>query len=127
MAKRSSPPPSRTPARPVAARPVQAPSTPAAAGPVVEPITEKNIDRIEANVIKEVSRTISTLESGLAKWDGLDNKPDDLVPDFERYKKFHDELENWEATALRSIGKPLTFEQRMERLRDFVRICYAYT
>ncbi len=99
----------------------------AKAPPPAEPITERNIDRIEEETVKEVSRAITVLESALAQWNGLEKKPMELEPDFERYKSFHDALEQWETKSLRAIGKAMTFEQRLDHIREFVNICNTHT
>jgi hypothetical protein len=94
--------------------------------PPPEPITERNIDKIEQETVKEVSRAIMVLESALAQWNGLDKKPQELEEDYERYQSFHDALEDWETKALRSMGKAMTFEQRLEHIREFVSICNSH-
>ena len=93
----------------------------------VEPINEGNIDRIEQETVKEVSRAITVLESALAQWNGMDKKPQELEPDFERYKSFHDALEDWETKSLRSMGKAMTFAERLDHLKEFVSICNSHT
>lgn len=91
-----------------------------------EIITQSNIDRIEKETIAEVSRAITVLESVLAQWDALDKKPKELRDEFVNYKRFHEELTEWETQILRSAGEEMKLDERIKRLSEFVRICNAH-
>ena len=89
-------------------------------------ITRDNVDRIEQETIEKVNHTITVLESSIAAWESSKEKPADLAPSFERYRKFRDALADWAGKALKAKGKKEEFEDKMKRLREFVDICHAY-
>lgn len=89
-------------------------------------ITEKNIEFIEKDTMQKVNRALSALETAIAKWDGAKDKPEDLVPKFKKYKRYHDALAQWEKKMLKNPGRGLDFYARVERLGEFANICYAY-
>ena len=103
-------------------RPIDQSSPPATMGEV----SEASIDGVETEAIDKVNRTITVLEGALATWDAAKEKPMDLKDKFSRYKQFRDALATWETKALRSRGKSDDFDTRVQRLREFVDICYAY-
>ncbi|MDD5172288.1 MAG: hypothetical protein PHF60_04605 [Candidatus ainarchaeum sp.] len=92
----------------------------------IEEISETNIDVVEKEAIEKVNRTITVLEGALATWDAAKEKPVDLKDRFSKYKQFHDALMSWETRALRSKGKTENINSRVQRLREFVDLCYAY-
>ena len=92
----------------------------------IEDISEDNIDLIENQAIDKVNRTITVLEGALATWEAAKEKPMDLKERFMRYRQFRDALAMWETKALRSRGKKEDLNSRVQRLREFVDICYAY-
>jgi hypothetical protein len=102
------------------------PADQSASSAPLEDISETNIDGIEKEAIEKVNRTITILEGALATWDAAREKPMDLRDRFSRYKQFRDALATWETKALRSRGKREDFEARVQRLREFVDLCYAY-
>jgi len=89
-------------------------------------ISEANIEDIETEAIDKVNRTITVLEGALATWDAAKEKPRDLQDRFSRYRQFHDALAMWETKALKSRGQREDFNTRVQRLREFVDLCYAY-
>ena len=96
--------------------------------PPAERITEKNIDDFEKQTIEVTSRAIFVLEDALSKWEALKEKPADLVPEYEKYKGFHDKLVEWAEKILRSRAKgdELDFYARVDRLLEYSRICKEY-
>ncbi|MEW6721945.1 MAG: hypothetical protein AB1324_01645, partial [Candidatus Micrarchaeota archaeon] len=91
-----------------------------------EPITQDNIDRIEKETIANVSRAITVLESVMAQWDALKSQPEDLQGEMAKYRDFHDALTDWETRMLRAAGEGISFDERLDRLREFVNICYSH-
>lgn len=89
-------------------------------------LTESEIEQVENETIEKVSRTISVLESALAKWKVSEKKPEELKEKFARYRRFHDALAQWETDALKARRMKESFDTRVERLRRFVDICYSY-
>ncbi|NYZ73674.1 hypothetical protein H0O00_00870 [Candidatus Micrarchaeota archaeon] len=102
------------------------PANQSATAAPLEDLSETNVDDVEKEAIEKVNRTITVLEGALATWDAAKEKPIDLKDRFSRYKQFHDALATWETKALKSRGKQEDFNTRVQRLREFVDICYAY-
>jgi len=94
---------------------------------LISELTKENIDGVEKETIERVNKTISALEAALATWNGAKDKPADLKERFAGYERLHSALVQWESRALKSRGKEESFEARVERLREFVDICCAYT
>jgi len=92
-----------------------------------EPVSERNIEEVEKETIERANRALSALEVAMAKWDSTQKKPDYLAEKFERYKKLHDVLSDWETQMLRAMGKKENLARRLIRLQEFVRICQYYT
>ena len=97
------------------------------AGGQPELITEATIGDAEQETIHKVSRAISALEKALAEWDASEEKPEHLEEDFDRYRGFLEALGKWERKMLLSAGQELDFFTRVDRLREFVEICQAYS
>jgi len=89
-------------------------------------ITEENIEIVEKDTLEKVNNALSALESALASWDASPEKPEDLEPKFTKYRKLHDALAQWETKMLRSMDKELDFYSRVDRLKEFARICDTY-
>ncbi|MEW6036479.1 MAG: hypothetical protein AB1529_07750 [Candidatus Micrarchaeota archaeon] len=91
-------------------------------------ITEDNIERFENETIEMASKAISVLEDALSKWDGLKEKPDELRPEFDNFRSFHKEIVQWERDILKSRANKevLDFESRVDRLREYARICRTH-
>ncbi|MEW6722714.1 MAG: hypothetical protein AB1324_05620 [Candidatus Micrarchaeota archaeon] len=89
-------------------------------------LTPENIDGVEQETVQKVNQTITVLESAIATWEGSPEKPADLKPKFDRYKKFHDALSEWAGKSLKARGKKEEFGDKLKRLREFVDICHAY-
>ncbi|MFH1520528.1 MAG: hypothetical protein ABID61_02705 [Candidatus Micrarchaeota archaeon] len=90
-----------------------------------QPVDESNIDLVEKKVIEKVNNTISVLEGAIAKWDNAKTKPKNLEPKFLGYKKLHTALSEWEQQALIKQNRRQDFYERVNRLQEFVNICYA--
>jgi len=99
----------------------------ASPGVFFEPVTEENIDKTERDVIMKANKAIVGLESALASWDAADDKPDYLRGEFEKYRLLHDALVDWETDMLRSMGQRMDFFERVDRLKEFIRIADRYT
>ncbi len=81
---------------------------------------------VEAETVKRVNRTITTLEEFLARWDASGVKPDDMFPQVVKIRQFHDALLGWQKGAVRAQGRE-TDESRLKRLREFVLIIRSYS
>jgi hypothetical protein len=84
-----------------------------------------DLNSVEDDTLKRVSRTLKTIESFLSRWDSSNAKADDLLPQIMKIRKFHDALATWQNDAMKSKGSD-DEETRMRRLRDFVLICQTY-
>ncbi len=81
---------------------------------------------VEAETIKRVNKTLSSIEEFLARWDASGVKPDDMFPQVVKIRQFHDALLGWQKTAVKAQGRE-TEESRLKRLRDFVLIIRSYS
>jgi hypothetical protein len=88
-------------------------------------VDERNIDQVEKETIDKVNKTLSALETAIASWDAAKEKPEDLRPKFQRYRRLHDVLSEWEAKVLRDRTKDTDYDTRIHRLHEFVDICHA--
>ncbi|MFH1520974.1 MAG: hypothetical protein ABID61_04980 [Candidatus Micrarchaeota archaeon] len=84
-----------------------------------------DIASIEAETIKRVGKTLSTLEIFLSKWDASETKPDGMFPQVVKIKKFYHALTSWQKEVAGS--KNANDETRTKRLQDFVFICKNYS
>lgn len=84
-----------------------------------------DIASIEAETIKRVGKTISTLESFLSRWDASKTKPDGMLPHVVKIRKFYQILTTWQKEVAKS--KNVNDETRTKRLQDFVFICKNYS
>jgi hypothetical protein len=91
-----------------------------------EPVNEDSIEDVEKETIERANQALSALEVAIAKWDLTPKKPDYLEEKFERYKKLHDVLSDWEKQMLLAMGKKENLARRLIRLQEFVRICQYY-
>lgn len=85
-----------------------------------------DVGAVEDETIRRVSRTISTVEDFLAKWDAASLKPDSMFPHVARIRKFHGELVGWQRAALKAKGREGE-ESQIRRLHDFVVLCQTYS
>jgi len=84
-----------------------------------------DINSVEKDTLERVSHTLKILEEFLMKWDAS-AKPHDMVPEIDRVRRFHDELQGWQADALKPHPKE-DEDDRIRRLAAFVEICLNYS
>ncbi len=89
-------------------------------------VDEGNLAEMEKETIDKVNKTLTTLENAIATWEQSPKKPAELKPKFDKYIKLHDALTEWERKMLISISKGEEFQERVQKLQEFVDICYAY-
>ena len=96
--------------------------------PVENQITEKNIEQVEKETIEIASRAIYVLEDALSKWEGFGDKPEEIKVEFDKFKSFHSALVEWEQKILKSKAsdEQLDFYARVDRLKEYARICFAH-
>src|SRR5271157_3775271 len=95
--------------------------------PFQMPILSYNINEFEDEALKEASKTISSLESSLASWDALKNKPQNQEVVYKRHRWFRDALVEWMTEMLRSRKSGgEDFFTRLRRLDRLVEICNQY-
>ena len=87
---------------------------------------KNDISSVEEETIKRVDRTLTSIETFLAKWDHSRIKPDDMIPQIAKIRQFHDALSRWQTEAVKGKGKN-SEETKVKRLRDFVLICRTYS
>jgi hypothetical protein len=84
------------------------------------------LDSIEEETLKRVGHTVSTLASFLSKWDASGARPEGIIPQVLKIRKFHGQLLGWQKEALRAQGKGGA-ESQLKRLRSFVALCRTYS
>ena len=87
---------------------------------------KNDIGSVEEETIKRVDRTLTTIETFLAKWDHSRIKPDDMLPQIVKIRQFHDALARWQTDAVKGKEKN-SEDMKVKRLRDFVLICRTYS
>lgn len=84
------------------------------------------IAQMERFALEKANRTISAIENAFAVWDAASAKPEDQELRMERLRVFYDAIVAWEKKTLKTLGKDDQAQERVERLREFVRICQRY-
>ncbi|MEW6748510.1 MAG: hypothetical protein AB1295_02275 [Candidatus Micrarchaeota archaeon] len=84
------------------------------------------IDRMEALSLDKANKAISAIENAMAVWESSPEKPAELEPRVIRLKLFYDSIQRWMKKALMTRGSPGAVGERVERLREFADICFAY-
>ena len=85
------------------------------------------IDEMEKESLEKANKAISAIENAIAVWEASPDKPEDLKARIERLKFFYDSLVGWEKRSLQTAGKAEARDERVERLKEFVRICTSYS
>lgn len=88
--------------------------------------TTADVDDIERETLQKANKAISAMENAIAVFDASEEKPRDLKIRIDRLKYFHDALSEWEKKMLKAIAKGARVNERVEMLREFSDICYAY-
>ncbi|MBU0526928.1 hypothetical protein KKE92_00450 [Candidatus Micrarchaeota archaeon] len=88
---------------------------------------EKDLNVLEDETLRKVNKSISALEVALAGWEASKDKPEYLRSKYQKYERFHKELAMWTKKILhaRKLKRPV--DERVELLRDFVKICSSYS
>ncbi|MFN7991187.1 MAG: hypothetical protein U0R44_03435 [Candidatus Micrarchaeia archaeon] len=86
-----------------------------------------DVAEMEKLAIEKANKAISAIENAIAVWDASAVKPEDMAPRMAQLKNFLEALTSWERNALKSIGKEDMLKERVERLKEFASICYAYS
>jgi len=89
-------------------------------------ISNSNLQNLEKQTLEKANKAISAIENAIAVWDAAKKKPKDLKLRINRLKYFHQALSNWEKRTLRDIANQRDLVERVQRLREFSDICYAY-
>ncbi len=85
-----------------------------------------DVGRMEALALEKANKAISAIENAVAVWEASAEKPKDLSERMSQLKNFYEALTDWEKKALKTAGKEDMVEERVERLKEFAKICYAY-
>lgn len=86
-----------------------------------------DIKDMETLALEKANKAISAIETALASWEASPAKPEDLTPRIVKLKYFYEAITRWEKKMLKSMGKKEQISERVERLKEFGEICYAYT
>jgi hypothetical protein len=81
---------------------------------------------IEEQTVQRVNRTMATMEGFLSRWDASAKKPEAILPQVAKIRRFHEALSGWRRMSLREKGSK-DETGRIRRLRDFVMICRAFS
>ena len=88
-----------------------------------ELITPKNITKVELYLLQNANNAITSISTAIAKWESSKDK-ERAATDFEKHKKFLQEIENWTRNTLILINQEAPFEERIKNLQDFAVLCY---
>jgi hypothetical protein len=86
----------------------------------------EDVDKMEKLAIDKANKAVSAIENAMAVWDASSAKPEELKPRMVRLKYFYDAITGWEKKALMTVGMRDEVGARVERLKEFTEICYAY-
>lgn len=91
----------------------------------VERFDIAEVEKTERLALDTANKTISAIENAMAMWDSTKQKPQDLKESMVRLRYFHGALSDWARKMLRSRKSDINM--RVEFLREFSNICYAYS
>jgi hypothetical protein len=103
------------------------PTPPASDKAAAPKYSEDDVEEMEKLAIDNANKAISAIEKAVAVWDATKQKPSDLQDRVEKLKFFYDQLTKWETGVLRNKGSDEPLEKRVERLREYTQICFAYS
>jgi hypothetical protein len=86
-----------------------------------------DVEEMEKLTLDKANKAISAIENAIAVWDASNDKPEDLKPRMVRLKYFYEAITGWEKKMLQTMGKKELIGPRVERLKEFTEICYAYS
>ncbi|HID72443.1 TPA: hypothetical protein EYP38_00760 [Candidatus Micrarchaeota archaeon] len=90
-------------------------------------VKKKSISMMEDETLKKAKQTIASIEKFMRRWEKADSKPRDMQVEVVRLQRYHDALEKWHKEASRARKKGETEAERIDRLRDFIMICFTYS
>ncbi|MFH0737578.1 MAG: hypothetical protein V1827_03170 [Candidatus Micrarchaeota archaeon] len=85
-----------------------------------------DVSSVEEETIRRVNHTLETIEDFLSRWETSKIKPDQMLPQISRIRRFHKELSAWQREAQRQKGRGGE-DERVKRLEEFVLICTSYS
>jgi hypothetical protein len=85
-----------------------------------------DLDKMEKLTLEKANKCISAIENAIAVWELAKDKPEDMESQISRMKNFYEALTSWEKKMLKSMGKKGKIKNRVDRLKEFISICYAY-
>ena len=93
------------------------------------PAPKKKIDfpSIEKEAISRADRTLSTIETFLARWDATKQKPQYMNQEVIRIKQFYTSLIAWQKSTLKVQKSKFDEASCKKRLASFVHICQNYS
>lgn len=86
----------------------------------------KDVEEMEKLALDKANKAISAIENAVAVWEASKDKPEALKPRIVRIKFFYEAITAWEKKMLQTMGRKDLIGPRVERLREFTDICFAY-
>ena len=88
-------------------------------------VTDAGLDAAERAALEMAGRALSSIESAIASYEALREKPDGLRERIGRLRPFQKGLSEWMASAIR-LGAKRTRAERVESLRRLRRILVGW-
>jgi DNA-binding transcriptional MerR regulator len=86
----------------------------------------EDVERMEKLAMEKANAAISAIESAIAAWEASDKKEEGLEERIMHLRAFYDAISSWMKKALKTAGKEDKIEERVERLKEYIEICYTY-
>ena len=83
---------------------------------------EEKVNTLEEETEKNVSRTLSAIETAIESWNAAGKQPPSLETKISRLKNFYNELSSWEKKSIQRKGTT-DLSGRIKRLNQFIEIC----
>ncbi len=90
-------------------------------------VQKKDINMMEDETFKRVRATLASIEGFLGKWNSSKEQPENMRGEVLRLQRYKKALKKWQRDAEKAKKKKETVGGRMERLREFIMICFTYS
>jgi molecular chaperone DnaK (HSP70) len=89
--------------------------------------SDSDITKLEKESISKANQAISAIESAIEACKASDEKQEEYDEELKKLRYFRDAMSKWVKKMLVSMKKKDDLKTRVERLREFSDICYAYS
>jgi hypothetical protein len=87
---------------------------------------KRDVGMMEAEAIKKAKNTLDSIEKFLDDWKKM-SEPEDNNEEVMRMRRFHLSLNKWYQDAVRANKRKQSNVSRVNRLREFIMLCYIYS